>query len=216
MPSVVMQRSTGFANLYKNIVNCAVLHQLAKAHVVLAKATVTLKPLVVHAVQHGAAEIVSTYAESVKQFHCEHVHKLFDCIFHTYTIFVCVFEICYWIRFLRWQHPINKRKIFSKKKRNEKCFYCIVIQGIFFSTEPFSVSSWICVSRESDLISQLEYFTHYVQHAFRLSTVHISSWLRNFNFETYSEIKKNWNSISIWRYWSLNFSKCCKAFHANF
>lgn len=64
--SVVIQKSTGFAKQFRNIVNCVVSHQPAKAHVVLAKDIVTLKPLVVHVVLHGAAETVFICAESVK------------------------------------------------------------------------------------------------------------------------------------------------------
>lgn len=60
MPSVVTRKSTGSADLCRNIVNCVVLHRPARALVVLAKATVTPKLSVDHVVLPGAAEIVST------------------------------------------------------------------------------------------------------------------------------------------------------------
>lgn len=92
--SVVIQRSTGSAKLSRNIVNCVVLHQPAKAHVVLAKDTVTLKLLVDHVVLPGAAETASTCAESVKQIgHC-HRHEIqFDVILLVSTQCMCDWDI---------------------------------------------------------------------------------------------------------------------------
>lgn len=90
--SVVIQKSTGFAKLSTNIVNCAVLHRLARAHAVSVKAIDTLRPLVVHVVLPGVAEIASTCVASVKLIVYYHRTEItFDgIVLGNATQFVCL------------------------------------------------------------------------------------------------------------------------------
>lgn len=92
MQSVAIQRSIGSAKLYKSIVNCVVLPQPVKVHVVLAKDIATLKQLVAHVGLHGVAATVFICAESDKllalhiQMRC-HIEIQFDGIYFDYIQF---------------------------------------------------------------------------------------------------------------------------------
>lgn len=67
MPFVAIPKSIGFVIQFTSIVNCVDLHQLERAHVVLAKDTDMPKLMVDHVVLHGVAEIVSAYVVIVKK-----------------------------------------------------------------------------------------------------------------------------------------------------
>lgn len=124
MPSAVTRKSTGSAKLSRNIVNCAVLHQPAKALVVLAKATDTPKPLVDRVVLAGAAEIVSTCTANVKLMRQVEKYDMFICIFLVLQFHIGAIEIYCWTIFLTTIKTENIKEIlFTKIKICMDCVF---------------------------------------------------------------------------------------------
>lgn len=130
MPFVVIQKSIGSAKLSKNIVNYVVLHQLAKALVVLAKAIDTPKPLVDHVGLLGAAEIVSICTANDKLIRTDDENNMFCCIFlvHTHTHTHCI--LVYWN--IRMNNIFNNKRIILNNLLFSKiCFDCVFIYHYF-------------------------------------------------------------------------------------